>query len=375
MRSCPIVFTHSDVPRDVIYNDFYTDPNLEQAYLNYKNNVFDPGKVSNIKNQDINGEIDTGTYTVDIPGWVETEVHDAVDEITMDIRNDVHLDPNINYATYPVPSDLLIAAQEDLIRKIERNESRYLNKTNYFDGSNYHSISAKAISAVREWYVDEVKYQILEKFTKGSEQINNNIKENFKDDVKDTNRNATRFLSEGMNLPLGLRMKAKHVDENGKAYPDNALEAWNESVTISVNQEPNYLFMDGAVSDKELITLGVRNINIFGPTGLPILPTMDPWLAQMNAWKIEVQGKMNKFEVQDIDNEVHPNPIFGHDAQVYVRKDADIFDDITTFRIGNNRAIKFSFTTGTFIMVPAGKTIGDKEGGFDEKSPYFGEII
>ncbi len=43
--------------------------------------------------------------------------------------------------------------------------------------------------------------------------------------------------------------------------------------------------------------------------------------------------------------------------------------------IGDNLPIKFSFTTGTFILVPPGKTIGDKEGGINEESPYFGKIL
>ncbi|MCX9074719.1 MAG: hypothetical protein OIN88_08695, partial [Candidatus Methanoperedens sp.] len=205
------------------------------------------------------------------------------------------------------------------------------------------------------------------------------IRDHFGDDaekVKRANRDATKFLSDRMYLPLGLKMTAYHVDENGNAYPPEDLQAWNESVTLAINQEPNYLFMDAPESNKELITLGVRNINIFGPDGLPILPTMDPWIAQMNMWKIEVQGKFNKFEVFDMDNEVHPNAIFGHDAQVYVRREETVLDSLDDYRkIGDNLPIKFSFTTGTFILVPAGKTIGDKEGGWDEKSPYFDEIL
>jgi hypothetical protein len=128
-------------------------------------------------------------------------------------------------------------------------------------------------------------------------------------------------------------------------------------VTLGVFQEPDYLY---AVNDDvELRTLGVRSLNIFGPTGLPVLPSMNPWLIQTNAWKIEIQGKINKFEVFDGDDETHPNPIFGHEAQVYVREDIDVFDSITSQPLGNNKAIKFSFTTGTFIAVPPGKYIGD----------------
>ena len=54
--------------------------------------------------------------------------------------------------------------------------------------------------------------------------------------------------------------------------------------------------------------------------GIHILPSLEPWIATFNAWAIDVEGEFVKFEVQDIDNEVHPDPIFGHEAQVYVRE-------------------------------------------------------
>jgi len=138
-----------------------------------------------------------------------------------------------------------------------------------------------------------------------------------------------------------------------------------------VNQEPDYLY--AVNNDVELRTLGIRSFNIFGPTGLPVLPSMNPWLVQTNAWKIEVQGKINKFEVFDDDDETHQNQIFGHEAQVYIRQRLPIEYSVTNLPIGDNLPIKFSFTTGTFIAVPPGKYIGDdlahvlEETNFDEK--------
>lgn len=156
-------------------------------------------------------------------------------------------------------------------------------------------------------------------------------------------------------------MKAYNVNDNGNAYPDNDISAWNETVTISINQEPNYLYMDHA-KEKELITIGLRNINLFGPSGLPLLPPIAPWFATLNIWTIEVQGRINKFEVQDIDNEVHPDSIFGHGAQVYVRKRGVVEDPANNNNyVGDNSPIEFSFTTGTFIVVPP-KSIGDIDG-------------
>jgi hypothetical protein len=76
-------------------------------------------------------------------------------------------------------------------------------------------------------------------------------------------------------------------------------------------------------------------------------------------WSIDVEGEYVKFEVQDIDNEVHPDAIFGHEAQVYVREyEPLVIDPITKLPIGSNTPIKFNFTTGTFIAVPPGKITG-----------------
>ena len=139
--------------------------------------------------------------TVDAPAWIADESQFAVDDITGDMVNEIHLDPDINYENYPVPSDLLIAVRDDLIEKVKANETRYANKSNYYSGK-YFSASSKAISVVREWYVDQVMFQIKDKFTEGSKEINKTIKINFSDPekVKDANRNASKFLKQGLKL-------------------------------------------------------------------------------------------------------------------------------------------------------------------------------
>ncbi len=368
------------VQADVTFSAAHTDPQLEEAYDRYKMDVFDVNKVNNLKNMGLSGDTDSRLYSSDTPspgdiaypGWLTGEAQFAVDEITEAINRDVHLDPDINYTVYPVPSDLLIAARDDLIMKIARNESRYVDKEAYYDGAQYFSTSAKVVSLVREWYVDEVKFQIYDKFTDGSDMILDEIGKNFSepDRIVEANRDGAKLLSKGMYLPFGLTMRAFHTDDEGNVYPEEALEAWSENVTLMVNQVPDYLY---AVNDDvEFRTLGIRSFNIFGPTGLPVLPSMNPWIVQTNAWKIEVQGKINKFELIDADNEVHPNPIFGHEAQVYIREEMPVEDSVTKLPIGDNLPIKFSFTTGTFIAVPPGKNIGDdlahvlEETNFDE---------
>ncbi|MBU4339665.1 MAG: hypothetical protein KKD46_01905, partial [Euryarchaeota archaeon] len=368
-------------PRDVDYSAAHSDPQIEEAYVRYKSDVFDANKVSNLKNQGLSGNTDARTYSSDTPspnyiaspGWLPGEAQFAVDEITEAINRDVHLDPKINYTVYPVPSDLLIAARDDLIMKIARNESQYVDKEKYYNGAQYYSTSAKLISLVREWYVDEVKYQIYEKFTGGSDMINGEIRKNFSepDKVMQANRDGAKLLSKGMYLPFGLTMRAYHTDDEGNVYPPEELEAWNESVTLVVNQEPDYLSPDVPYGEEKLYTLKLRNSNPTNPLqassfhGVPVLPTLNPWVVTFGAWEINVEGEFVKFEVFDADDETHPNPIFGHEAQVYVREEKSIVDPMTTLPIGDNLPIKFSFTTGNFIAVPPGKLgVGDREGGF-----------
>lgn len=74
-----------------------------------------------------------------------------------------------------------------------------------------------------------------------------------------------------------------------------------------------------------------------------------------------------------MDNEVHPDPIFGHEVQVYVREDKIIKDSVTESYIGYNTPIKFNFTTGTFIAVPPGKIdgVGDTDWIINEESSGF----
>jgi hypothetical protein len=360
-------------PKDVTYHFNYNDKNLEPAYLQYRE-IFDANKIPNLKNIDLNGQTDAKKYILETPAWVPAEAQYAVDDITGRMKIDIHLDPDINYENYPVPSDLINAARDDIIKKLSEKEMEYANKSDYFSGK-YNSASAKVISVTREWYVDQVKYQVREMFSAGSEEINKTIKNKFSEPekVKQANRDAAKFLSRGFKLPLGVPMRAYHVDENGNIYQPSALQAWNESVTLLINQEPNYLDAEMPYGEEKLFTLKLRNNNLLGGTGVHILPSLEPWIATFNMWSIDVEGEFVKFEVQDVDNEVHPDPIFGHEAQVYVREADTIEDSITRRPIGDNLPIKFNFTTGTFIAVPPGKLtgVGDKDWIIVEESAGF----
>ena len=54
------------------------------------------------------------------------------------------------------------------------------------------------------------------------------------------------------------------------------------------------------------------------PCGLPVLPPH--WIFTVNVWTYEVKGEYEMFTVIDNDNEVIPEPYFGHKGQKYIRK-------------------------------------------------------
>ncbi|HUW67102.1 MAG TPA: hypothetical protein VMW20_03545, partial [Candidatus Nanoarchaeia archaeon] len=361
--------------------EFGWDPNLEEAYTKYKD-VFHANVRSFAENMYLSGDQKEETYLVTAPAWLDNEAQAAVDEITQQIRDEIHLDPNINYQTYPNPADAMLAAAADLTQKIEARQQDYVDRDRYMSGSKYSSSSAKAISQVREWYVDQVLYQINEQYGGAAGMINDKIDEEFgdsADDVREANKDGADLLKEAISFPIGLTMTAQHVQDDGTKYGVDELGYWDEKVTLGVDMVPDYLekdFIYRTNSGESLYLLKLKNNNLLGPTGVYLLPSMNPWICTSNLWYIEVEGEIPEFTVQDVDNEVHPNPIYGHEAQIYKRIRLPVEDPINWNRIGSNNRISFHFITGTFIVVPPGKItgVGDKPT-TDNPEPIFEESI
>jgi len=356
---------------------FGWDPNLEEAYTKYKE-VFDANVRSFAENKDLSGDQKEETYPVTPPSWLDNEAQQVVDEITQQIRNEIHLDPNINYQTYPNPADAMLAAAADLTQKIEAKQQDYVDRDRYMSGGKYSSASAKTISQVREWYVDQVLYQINEQYGGAADMINDKINEEFgdsADDVQKANKDGADLLKDAISFPIGLTMMAQHAQDDGAKYGVDDIAYWNENVTLGVDMEPDYLY-EKSDDGKKLINLGVQNVCFFGPTGIPVLPPPN-YMVQFNSWMINVEGRIDGFTLVDADNEVHPNPMFGHEAQIYLRIDDAIEDPTNNYiRIGYNIPIEFSFSTGTFIAVPpTGKPIGDRLEGITETSSEYGNIL
>jgi len=178
----------------VEYYGSYTDPGLEEAFFQYKGEVFDPNKLGYIKDRGLSGEIELRRYSPDPPEWVYSEARLAVDEISQEIKNDVHLDQQINYENYPNPADAMSATALDLVPKIEANQTRYVDKASYVDNGVYLGASAKVISQVKEWYVDEVLYQVNKTYLGAAEMINEQINNNFGDSADDVRDAKNKIL-------------------------------------------------------------------------------------------------------------------------------------------------------------------------------------
>ncbi|MDW7731454.1 MAG: hypothetical protein SCH66_03375 [Methanolobus sp.] len=112
------------------------------------------------------------------------------------------------------------------------------------------------------------------------------------------------------------------------------------------------------------------------PCGLPVIPPH--WVCTVNVWEYDVKGTYQEFEVIDNDNECMFNPYFGHDAQVYVRKQDRVVHPIKRdedggfIYLGYNQRIVFKFSGyAATIVGPGPKGVGDKVGERDEKSIFY----
>ncbi|MBN1281171.1 MAG: hypothetical protein JXA00_05935 [Candidatus Thermoplasmatota archaeon] len=109
------------------------------------------------------------------------------------------------------------------------------------------------------------------------------------------------------------------------------------------------------------------------PSGLPLLPPFG-WWCTLNVWYIEVAGQIPFFTVVDTQDETLAHPFWGHTAQAYSRTRGARYVDLNNDGdlsaeelIGKNHPVDFSYATGSFIVVPPGKTgVGDRSGGWDE---------
>ena len=132
---------------------------------------------------------------------------------------------------------------------------------------------------------------------------------------------------------------------------------WNEQVGFSIDQEPDYFNTEEASSTT--YNFLIQNICLFGPSGLPLLPTpVTPWIITVNCWYIHVEGQFTRFEVIDTVGEMQPNTLFGNTDYSYVRQQYKVEDPCSGKRIGDNNPITFIIDTVNVAVVPPG-FVGD----------------
>ena len=125
--------------------------------------------------------------------------------------------------------------------------ARYVDKGAYFDGGRYLSASGKVISLVREWYVDEVLYQVDLQYGGAGRMIEEEINNEFGgigDVVREAQQISAKLLGGLMRFPLGVTMVAEHAMENGTHYCPGEMDYWDETVTWMKDMEPDVLRHD-----------------------------------------------------------------------------------------------------------------------------------
>ena len=353
--------TKNDVV-DIFYqNIVLDDPNLEGCLDTYLNTYYYPniGALIETGSGDYYNEYVDGNYKL----WVKTEAWNGLDEIFLQISK-IKQDPSLNSKNYPNAFELLELIKEDILSKYNANINSYLKKSDYLNGDKFLSVGKKAVYSIRDWYVCKVEQDIIDVFDSIDNAIDKQIdsilptdSDFSSSDIKDT------LKSEGMNalknqftIPFGFEMDLKRFD--------NSEFQWNETIRLAVDQYPNYLtpFKTTKYEGKEIQTMGLRNICTLGPTGLPILPPtpVTPWVITINVWVIDVKGEYCEFKVLDTTDETIFNPLFGHDPQIYVRKEGSVYNMNNDTLIGENTRLEYGFTTVAFAVVPSwGYMVGD----------------
>lgn len=253
-----------------------------------------------------------------------------------------------------------------LLTKFKENEDRYINREFYQQNGIYKSAGAKVIAEMREWFCDEIE-QVLETSNKDKieEQINNELGNHNAgieyQDYEDTKNKYEGKISQIGTIQFGKKMELKHAG------------GWEENISLAISTTPDYFGATGEAllgssyedkAEEENWHFNVKNICLFGPTGLPLLPPtpVTPWIVTINSWYIHIDGHWAEFKVLDGNDETHSDSLFGHSEQIYVRKEADIYDDICNpfTKIGECKRLNFGYDTMSLGIVPPGKLpIGD----------------
>lgn len=285
------------------------------------------------------------------------------DEIFKEIKRDgktilkVEISSETNYKEKEY-NELIDEHVSQLLNKFKGRMDHYINDSKYRNKTtgNYLSCGAKVVATIRKWYVEEIEKKLQEIANKMKNEIKNNIDRNLDKHVDENTKQKIEEIQE----------KKGNVNVDIHSLPPVqfgltiSLEGkWKEEIGFSINQDPDYFTYKG-LSSNDLYRFKVKNICLFGPTGLPVLPTpVTPWVITINTWYIEVQGEFAKFEVTDTVGEMHPDILFGNVGSCFVREERLVKDEICSGEfIGYVCPIKFRIYTINFAITPP-SFIGD----------------
>ena len=359
---------------EVFYENLtLNDINMEDTIEVYKNTIFQ-GHLEEFLHRD------TGVYYhSEIMGnhqsWVFDEAINGINDVLQIIAT-IEQNESINASTYSNPLTLLENAIGDLLAKYRQLIPVMKNESQYTINDLFSSTGMKAAYCCRAWFVDYT-YSYLQMI---GDQILQTIDTSIDDSLEGydfqqqnevlsllNNQDEGSFFSESFTIPFGLSLSLK-------SFGTMALSQWNESLHLSVNQYPKYLspFVQEEYEGKKEYFLAVRNTCLLGTTGLPILPITPttPWIVTLNTWLLSFRGSYAEFILADGNDETIPNPLFGHDTQIIIRKQANILDENGAI-IGRNTRISFAFDTMCFSVVPSwGLMVGDTQDGLIEEKGF-----
>lgn len=213
------------------------------------------------------------------PVWMEIEADYELRDLCQDIRKDVHvsLDPE-EYGGSPVA--MSSAAYGEMSRQFEERHTYYLDQASYateiagLNGSNqllYRSCGSKAIFYVRRALLEDVRAQLNQAAGLSGDQINRTIDNSLSGTGLNSSNLTTgaaqsrNYLDNNFYIQFGLPMALNSSPEAAAGYP------WKESVTLAVDQSPDYLYTDRYTDPETGYTtrpLKLRNICLFSlPAG------------------------------------------------------------------------------------------------------------
>ena len=389
-----LLFTiDADYPPDDVADVFYqkiifgaephpdnqTDDNLEVLRSEYPP-AFITLRDTVLNSRTTSGQVDETNYQYDdganyMVGWlqgVDGCAVEALKNITELIKDDEKIYGKISeeFKKYSRIEDM-DKGRQALLDNFSGRRSIYVNMDYYEEGSDFTSAGAKVVARIREWFINQIEDALSESPTDMiTEEIAEQLGTDGEKKLQDYDKMKEDYgdvLGNLGSIQFGLAMHLERESSGTRL-------GWTEDVALAVDQYPNYLLFHPKKNESggdEPWYFNIKNICLFGPTGLPLLPIgVLPWIVTINVWPIEVDGAYERFKLVDTLDETHVNPLFGHSGQVYQRQKSPVEDKLCSGqKIGRTNSINFDFWTLNFAIVPPSRLpIGDQN--FDEIVEY-----